>query len=301
MKRFLLMFALLMTVAGVFADEPAKVRVLLIDGQNNHNWKATTPVMKKYFDDASRFETTIATSPAKPGKDGNMDEYKKLMAAFKPDLSKFDVVVSNYNGDSWSKEFNDDLDAKLKAGKVGLVIVHAADNAFGGWKEWNQMIGLGWRDKSYGKRLKLTEEGKEVIVKAGEDNSTGHKYTGDFAITVRDKEHPVTKGMPTEWMHHRDELYDNLRGPAENIKVLATAMAPKGKGTDVHEPMIFTITYGKGKVFHTPMGHDANAMRCVGYASALQRGTEWAATGKVTIELPKNFPTAEKSSLYPEK
>jgi uncharacterized protein len=296
----ILLLCVVVFASWASAAEPAKVRVLLIDGQNNHNWKATTPVLKKYLDDAGRFETTIATAPAKPGKDGNQDEYKKLMAAFKPDLAKVDVIVSNYNGDSWSKEFNDDLDAKLKDGKVGLVIVHAANNAFGGWKEWNQMIGLGWRDKSYGKRLKLTDDGKEVIVEAGKDNSTSHKYTGDFPITIRDKEHPVTKGMPIEWMHHRDELYDNLRGPAENIKVLATAFAPKGKGTDVHEPMVFTIDYGKGRVFHTPMGHDANAMRCVGFASTIQRGTEWAATGKVTIELPKNFPTAEKSSLNPE-
>ena len=301
MKRFLHLWVTLLVAAAASSAEPAKVRVLLIDGQNNHNWKATTPVMKKYLDETTRFDTTVATAPAKPGKDGNAEEYKKLMAAFKPDLAKFDVVVSNYNGDSWGKEFNDDLDAKLKEGKLGLVIVHAANNAFGGWKEWNRMIGLGWRDRNFGKRLKLTDEGKEVIVKAGEDGDTSHKYTGDFAITVRDKDHPVTKGMPTEWMHHRDELYDNLRGPAENIKVLATAMAPKGKGTDVHEPMVFTIDYGKGKVFHTPMGHDANSMRCVGFATTLQRGTEWAATGKVTIELPKNFPTAEKSSLNPEK
>ena len=163
------------------------------------------------------------------------------------------------------------------------------------------MIGMGWRDAKFGKRLKYDESGKEVIVPAGEDGSTNHKYSGPFSITVRDGEHPVTKGMPKEWLHNNDELYDNLRGPIENVKVLATALAPAGKGTGVGEPMIFTIEYGKGRVFHTPMGHDANSMRCVGFAATLLRGTEWAATGAVTIPLPKDFPTAEKKSVYPEK
>jgi hypothetical protein len=288
----------LLLLSAVPALGAEKVRVLLIDGQNNHKWKETSPVLKTYLDEAGRFEVTVATSPA---KGGNAEEYKAAMAAFQPDLSKIDVIVSNYNGDNWGRAFNDALDAKLKAGEIGLVIVHAANNAFTGWKEWNQMIGMGWRDAKFGKRLKVDDSGKEVIVEAGKDMSTGHRYSGPFAITIRDAEHPVTKGMPKEWLHNNDELYDNLRGPIENVKVLATATAPKGKGTGVGEPMIFTIQYGKGRVFHTPMGHDVNSMRCVGFAATLLRGTEWAATGAVTIPLPKEFPAADKTSVYPAK
>jgi hypothetical protein len=295
----LLLLSAVPALSPAFGADP--IRVLLIDGQNNHNWKATSPILQKYLDDAKRFEVTVATAPAKPGKGGDEAAYRKAMAEFKPDLSKIDVVVSNYNGDNWGKAFNDDLDARLKEGKLGLVIVHAANNAFTGWKEWNQMIGMGWRDAKFGKRLKYDDAGKEVVVDAGQDQSTGHRYTGPFTITVRDGEHPVTKGMPKEWLHNNDELYDNLRGPVENVKVLATAVAPAGKGTGVGEPMIFTIQYGKGRVFHTPMGHDVNSMRCVGFAATLLRGTEWAATGAVTIPLPKDFPTADKKSVYPEK
>src|SRR3954454_569504 len=105
--------------------------------------------------------------------------------------------------------------------------------------------------------------------------------------------------MPTEWLHAQDELYDNLRGPIQNVHRLATALAPSGKGTGVQEPMIFTIEYGKGRVFHTPMGHDVNGMRCVGFIATLQRGTEWAATGNVTLPLPPNFPSADKTSSIP--
>lgn len=268
------------------AADAEKVRVVIIDGQNNHNWQQTTPVLKKHLEASGRFTVEVATSPAR-GK-------KEEMASFKPDLSKFDVVVSNYNGESWSKELNADLDSRLKEGKIGLVIVHAANNAFGGWKEYNLMIGMGWRDAKYGKRFKLDESGKEVIVEAGQDQGSGHRYTGPFSVVVRDTEHPVTKGMPKEWLHAKDELYDNMRGPVENIHMLATAYS---KGTKAHEPMIWSVSYGKGRVFHTPMGHDAGAMKCVGFEATLNRGTEWAATGKVTLPLPKEFPTAEKESV----
>ena len=314
--------AVLATAVPSRAAEPAeKVRVLIIDGQNNHNWQQTTPVLKKDLEACGRFAVDVATSPpsAKPAplpKDATPEQQAKhkealaalqveqraVMEQFRPDLSKYHVVVSNYNGEPWGKELNDRLDARLKEGAIGYVVVHAANNAFTGWKEYNQMIGMGWRGEKFGKRLKYDDGGKAVVVEAGKDQSSGHRYVGPFVVTVRDAEHPVTKGMPREWMHVKDELYDNMRGPIENVHVLATAFSDGAKkGTWAHEPMIWTVAYGKGRVFHTPMGHDAAAMRCFGFAATLQRGTEWAATGQVTIPLPQEFPTAEKPSPIPEK
>ena len=115
----------------------------------------------------------------------------------------------------------------------------------------------------------------------------------EFPVVIRNGQHPITKGMPVEWLHAKDELYDQLRGPAKNMEILATA---ESQVTNRHEPMIFTVRYNKGRVFHTPMGHAVYSQECVGFITTLLRGTEWAATGKVTIPVPDDFPTAEKIS-----
>jgi type 1 glutamine amidotransferase len=270
-----------------------KIRVVIIDGHNNHEWRKTTPFMKKALEESGRFTVDVSTHPKpnKPLPEGWQS------GPFPPDLSKYDVVLSNYNGPAWPKELQQSLQELLKSGEIGLVIVHAANNSFGNWDEYRRMIGMGWYGKDTGDRLKLDDSGKEIRVPKGQDQGPGHRYSGPFSVTVRDTSHPVTKGMPREWMHAPDELYDNMRGPIANIRLLATAYS---KGTQAHEPMIWTIDYGKGRVFHTPMGHDLNGMRCVGFIATLRRGTEWAATGKVTQPLPENFPGPEKYLQVPD-
>lgn len=105
------------------------------------------------------------------------------------------------------------------------------------------------------------------------------------------------RDLPHVWMHTADELYDSLRGPGKNMTVLATAHSdPKNKGTGHDEPMVMVEQYGKGRVFHTTLGHDVSALSCVGLMTIFQRGTEWAATGKVTQKVPANFPSANTVS-----
>jgi len=98
-------------------------------------------------------------------------------------------------------------------------------------------------------------------------------------------------------MHQGDELYASLRGPGRNMTVLATAHSdPANKGTDRDEPILLVVQYGRGRVFHTTLGHDANAISSVDFVITLQRGVEWAATGAVTQKVPSSFPTADTVS-----
>lgn len=286
-----------LTVAPKLGAEE-KLRVVILDGQNNHNWRATTPVVKKALESTGRFQVAVSSN-LKPGdKPGQVAD----TVPFPPDLSKYDVVLSNYNGAAWPADFQKALEQGIREGKLGFVLFHAANNCFSGWTEFNQMIGMGWRNNKFGDRLYLNGDGKEVRQPKGEGLGAGETSMHPFKVTLRDAEHPITRGMPKEWLHTADQLVHGLRGPIANVHVLATAYSDKAKrGTGEHEPMLWTVAYGKGRVLHTPMGHDVSSVRCLGFLTAVQRGCEWTATGKVTLPVPTAFPTPDKTSSLDTK
>lgn len=285
----LVAMALVCTAAPVRAAE--KLPALIVDGQNNHGvWPKTTQMMKKYLEQTGLFTVDVATTAPK-GTDPN----------FQPDFARYKLVVSNYNGAAWPAATQQAF-VEFVRGGGGFVVVHAADNSFPEWPEYNQMIGLGgWggRNERSGPYVYLDAQGQ--VVRNAEKGPGGHHGAQhDFSVVIRDPGHPITKGMPREWKHVKDELYDKLRGPAGKMQVLATAYAdPATGGSGRHEPMLFTIEFGQGRVFHTPMGHADYSQECAGFIATLQRGAEWAATGHVTQALPQDFPTAGDISRRP--
>jgi hypothetical protein len=294
MKKSLILAA----IAGACLSAPLRVaaagpiKAMLLDGESGgtyHNWQLTTPVLKKELEETNLFTVDVVTAPPK-GAD---------FSTFKPDWNKYQVIVWNYDApnERWPQALKDSFDQYVKNGG-GVVLIHAADNAFGSWDQFNEMEGVGgWRDRD-------EKTGPHWIYKDGKaeaDTTPGkagrHGMRVPYQIVVRAPEHPIMKGLPKMWMHQGDELYNNLRGPGKNMTVLATAYSdPANSGSGADEPQLMVISYGKGRIFHSTMGHDVNALASVDGIVTYQRGAEWAATGKVTQKVPANFPTANTVS-----
>jgi hypothetical protein len=297
MKKQIFIILIVAGLLSFFAacKNEATYRTLIITGQNTHNWKASSPVLKTILDETGLFASEIAITPEKGGD----------MNTFTPDFSKYKLIVLDYNGDSWSEKTKASF-LKYVSDGGGVVVYHAANNSFPDWKEYNEICGLGgWNNRNqkdgpyvYYKRNQLVTD-----TSAGIGGSHGKRL--DFEVKLRNTTHPITKGLPVRWMHGNDELYSRLRGPAKNMEILATAYADtSSNGTGRDEPILMTITYGKGRIFHTAMGHadegGGPAMQCAGFIVTLQRGAEWAATGNVTQEIPFDFPNTTGVILRPD-
>lgn len=260
-----------------------KIKVLIIDGQNNHKWEITTPVLKNALESSGAFLVDVSTTPLK----GSPPE---AWHAWKPDFGSYQAVVSNYNGEPWPQSVRDAF-TKYVAEGGGFVSVHAANNSFPDWREYNDMIGVGgWggRNEKSGPWL-YVKDGK-LFRDTSAGNGGAHGAQHEFVVEVQNAEHPITRGLPKRWMHAKDELYSKLRGPAENVDVLTTAVSDL---TGVNEPNNMVLGYHKGRVFHTTLGHADYSMLDRGFYTILQRGTEWVATGNVerTAAVPADFPT----------
>ena len=277
MKKGLTVIALLLTasVSLLRAQQPAapagppKIQVLIITGQNGHNWRGTTPILRKILEDTEKFEVHVT---------------EEFRGGGPETLKPYDLVVLNYQdrGNRPELRWGDRADKALvdfvNSGK-GLVVYHFSMAAFDGWTEYEKMSAANWRP-NYG------------------HHSAPHNYVVD----IKDQEHPITKGLKLSFPQANDELYSNLRWqPAGSYHVLATAYddhalyaasrtdarAPQPlEGTGANEPMLWTVDYGKGRVFTTALGHDVEQVQTPAFMTTFARGAEWAATGKVTLPIP---------------
>ena len=277
MKKSLIVLAALVSgIGGLLSAQqppaaPPKIQVLIITGQNGHDWRGTTPLLRKALEDTNKFEVRVTEEFRGVGPEA---------------LAPYDAVVLNYYERGrpelrWGEKTDNAFLDYVRAGK-GVVMYHFSTAAFDGWTEYEKLSGGNWRP-----------------------NNGHHSAPHDYNVDIKDTEHPITKGLKLQFPQANDELYGNLRWqPTGTYHVLATALddhalyaasrtdarAPQPLvGASANETMLWTVDYGKGRVFGTALGHIGDNVTTPAFVTTFTRGTEWAATGKVTLPIPASM------------
>jgi len=283
---------------SVLAQKKKLISVLIVDGFSNHDWKQTTAVTKWILEESGRFAVDVSTIPE--------DSIERSL--WNPNFGRYAVIIQNTNNIQntrlrWPGHAEKQLEEYVRSGG-GLYILHSANNAFPHWKEYDRMIGLGWRRASGGYALEINGAKNITRIPPDEGKGTGHGERFNALIQVLTP-HPINDGYPTQWQTANTEVYYFPRGPAENISVLSCAF--DSTSTKRTWPVEWVVKYGKGRVYNSSLGHlwkgerYPPAYRCIGYQTTVIRAAEWLATGKVTFPVPVNFPTALIQSLRPEE
>ena len=228
------------------------IQTLILGGKNNHDCARSSPACKAILEKTGLFRVTVAEDPS-------------ATLADSANLRGVQLLFSDYNGPDWCEAAKKNFVAAVEGG-MGLVILHAADNAFPGWVAYEEMCALMWRE------------------------GTGHGRYHKFDVKITDPDHPITRGLPPVLKDHPDELYHRLVHMHKTpYHVIATAFSsPESGGTGTDEPMLVVKTYGRGRVFHCILGHvwaggGMDTFENPDFHRVLARGCEWAATGAVTL------------------
>jgi len=247
------------------AAADVKSRVLILSGANNHDWKQTTPAIRAALEETGRFEVDV----------------EENVIAMKPDaFAPYAVVLSNFNTfgkdapktKEWPEETRKAFIDHMAKGH-GLVIVHAGSSVFYDWREFHELACGTWKD------------------------GTSHGAIHTNRVTFNNPDSPITRGLEPFWI--RDEFWQKT-SVTPSAKALASVTPdPKFKGSGKPENILFSTEMGGGRGFAIMLGHDAASMKNSAWKTLLQRGTEWAATGKVTIPPSKNWPATKESAEGP--
>lgn len=282
----------------IFAAATAKpIRVLIVDGFNNRDWRLTTALIRGIIEPTKLFEVSVSTAPPKKDSPG--------WDSWRPKFADYDVVIQNCNdiggGPSWPTEVQQAFEEFVAKGG-GVYVWHSGNNAFPTWPAYNEMIGLGWRKKDFGEAISIGENEQLVRTPVGEGRDTGHGARVD-TVVKRLGNHPIHAGLPRAWKTPDIEVYYYARGPAKNLEVLSYGFDPR---TQMNWPLEWTVAYGQGRVYASTFGHvwtgdtQPERMRCAGVQTVVVRALQWLARRDVPNAIPPDFPSNDKVSLRGE-
>jgi type 1 glutamine amidotransferase len=283
----------ILTSSFLIRAEPA-IRVLIIDGYSNHDWRHTSECVLALLSESQLCSVEVTSAPR-----NSSPKY----TSWQPEFSDYKVVVQVCNnlrtGDRWPTKVEKAFEDYIRSGG-GMLVLHGANNSFPDWPGYNEMIGLGWRPVDQGAALEIVG-GRILRHPSGVGEKTRHGSRSDLVVH-RYEEHPITKGYPQEWKTTDIELYKYARGPAKNLRVLSYGLDGE---TGRKWPLEWVVSYGTGRIYNGTFGHvwrdlrQPPAVQCVGFQTTLVRAIQWLAGQPVTYEIPDSFPTKDKVSLRP--
>jgi type 1 glutamine amidotransferase len=297
-RRFLCaVFLIGLALAAGAAD--GKIRVLIVDGFSNHDWRQTTALIRGILAASGGFEVAVSTAPEKTNA--------PAWTSWRPHFSDYDVVIQTCNdinhGPSWPEPVKQAFEDFVRNGG-GVYIFHSAENAFAGWKEYERMVGLCWRKADYGTSIRVSEDGTLVRIPPGEGGDTGHGPRGEVLVS-RLGDDPIHAGLPRTWLSPDMEVYYFARGPAQDLNVLAYAR-DSNPGQGLLWPVEWTVNYGKGRVYTSTYGHvwrgdvQPEGLRCAAVQTIIPRAVQWLAHRPISIAVPPDFPGPHAVSIRPK-
>lgn len=200
MKILLSLAFLLFLIPGLAAEE--RLRVLILSGQNNHDWQKTTPRLRQILEHSGRFVVEVTNQP------------QDLTPTA---VSGFDVLLSDWNTfgspsvTNWSRIARLALLDFVRRGG-GFALVHAGGSSFYDWPEYQQIAGAWWQM-----------------------DQTSHGPPHEFLVEPTPG-HPITRGVRP--FKTKDELWvkpgvhpeANVIARAEGQPIAITTSLGKGRG-----------------------------------------------------------------------
>jgi type 1 glutamine amidotransferase len=284
----------------------SKIKILILNGNCSHGWPELTQAVQEILLTTGKFEVDVSTSPPQKSSD---EEW----AQWSPRFTDYQVVINTYEGREFAEDTRNNFEQFVASGN-GAMVLHSSVAVFENWRAYLDMIGLGWRNAWAGDHIFVEENGEVIRTPPFHGVGPGHGKQHTYQVRNRQPDHPIMKDIPELWMHGKDELYHGMRGPANNLTVLATAYSAKEQwGSGDSEPMLWTVPYGEGRVVTTVLGHrwyddrieghpveaenGVDAVHCLGFQTLIARSVEWAATGQVTLPVPATFPAATETCI----